>query len=116
MTELTHVISSTPLTEEPKTVEATCPRELLGLACLVGTGYDCLCALVDSAEAGHNGAVWAMALNLTQGQGTPYAVMSALNLTGYVATFHASPKAVTATYDLRKPQNADLAAFVREAG
>lgn len=121
MTELTHVISSSVLkTDALPAQPVECARTaVLGLSCLRGTGYGCLCELVTSAEVGvttdKQGNAAVLRLALTLGTGTPYDVMAALNLTGLVAGFEASRTAVIATYDLRKAQNGNLRSFLIEA-
>jgi hypothetical protein len=122
MTELTHVISSTPLTEESDAaVEQRCPREVLGLSCIVAQ-YACLCELVEACRVetvkGLRGgtAVVNLCMTLRQNKADPQAVMAGIDLTGYRADYQASRQAVTASFNMRMPQNAGLMTFVRETG
>ena len=62
------------------------------------------------------GSAMVLALRLIPNVGNPLTVMTALNLTGYKADFQVSRQAVTATFNLKKSQNSDLALFVRETG
>lgn len=119
MSELGAVISSSGLDAASEPVEETCPRELLGLTCLIRE-YQCLCEQVASTEIEKvrkgRGSALTLTLNLIPSVGNPMTVMTALNLTGMRAEFQASRQAVTATFDLSRPENASLNEFVRETG
>ena len=120
MTELTGVISSTALAQPKAAVSDACPRKLLGLTCL-RSHYECLCEQVTGSEVetvkgGKGASALVLTLRLIPNVGNPLAVMTALNLTGYKADFQASRQAVTATFNLRKPQNSEIAALVQETG
>lgn len=122
MTELSYVISSTALTEESDAaVQQRCPRELLGLSCIVAE-YACLCELVEACRVetvkGQSGgtAVVNLCMTLRQGKADPQAVMAGVDLTGYRADYQASRQAVTASFNMRRPQNTNLMTFVRESG
>lgn len=112
MRELTHLISSTPLSSAVPAQSVTCARTTLGRSCLRGTGYECLCDLAAQSTASLTrdkvGTPAFLTLTLTVGQGTAQSVMAALDLTGLVAGYEASRQAVTAVYNLSKPQNAGL--------
>lgn len=112
MTEFTHVIGSTALIEEPEAaVQEGCPRILIGLVCMA-SDYPCVCGLVDTskvetASREGRGAI-VLTLNLRPGIGQPEAVMAAIDLTGYRADFTVSRNFVVASFNLRRPQNAEL--------
>jgi len=122
MTELGEVISTGPLEDELTPVVDVCGRELIGLTCLRGTGYGCLCQQVASAgvktltnDEGTPRAV-VLTLGLIPNQHDPAAVMESLRLTGYVADMAVSRTAVVATWHLAKPVNAGLKTFVQDMG
>lgn len=119
-TIFTGVVSSTPLTEDGVAEFSGCPREALGLACLV-PAYPCLCAHVSAwtvettkNEDGET-AVLALGLRLVPGVRDAAAVMNSLDLTGYKADMAASRDAVTAAFRLSRPQNLQLKSYVLES-
>lgn len=81
-----------------------------------------MCELVDSSTIetvpdGNGGtALVRLSMTLAPGKGDPRAVMARIDLTGYKADYEASKQAVTASFNLRRPQNTGLRSFVREAG
>ena len=118
MSELGAVLSSTVL--------GVCPRELLGLTCLSDTDYECLCSEVVSAsvrtEQDTKGAVLVLSLELFPGKEWEH-LRKSVDLTGYKAAWRVSPPesmhhgtTVDFTFDLWRPQNADLKGYVLETG
>ncbi|WP_395695599.1 hypothetical protein [Nocardioides sp.] len=117
MTEFVEVIRSSGLNGEP--VEAQCPRELLGLAC-INAEYACLCELVEGCSVemvrqGGMAPVLNLSMKLRQGIDAQ-TVMTGIDLTGLRADFKVSREAVTASFNMRRPQNTELIKFVRETG
>lgn len=120
MTEtLSGVVSSTTL--------GVCPRELLGMLCLAGTGYDCLCKEVQSATVevlqDGKGAVLLLSLQLFPGNSDWSGVRKNIALSGYRADWRVVAPAsrtdgmtVGVTFDLWRPQNAALQAHTVESG
>jgi hypothetical protein len=121
MSELGHVISSTALTTRASAaVQDGCPRELLGLSCIVSE-YQCLCELVDActieAVKNESGGTALVTLSMTLRRGEDaQAVMAGIDLMAYKADLQVSRSAVAASFNLRRPQNAELRAFLRETG
>src|SRR5687767_7496725 len=115
----THVISSESITSEGVEWEAhTCPREFLGLVCMV-PAYSCLCGLVDGSKAetitNADGVPERvnLTLSLTPGESEPVAVMQSIDMTGYKADYRVSHNEVVASFNLRRHQNDGLRAFIR---
>lgn len=120
MTELSYVVSSNTLTEEPNAVvQNVCPRELLGFACLVGSGFGCLCQLAEACrlDTSTNESGTAVLVNLTMtGVDEPKSVMKSIELTGYRADLRISHHEVVASFNLRRPENTGLRLLIRESG
>lgn len=109
MTELGEVISTTPYVRE-------CVRTTIGLGCLEPT-YPCLCGKVSDYELeivrNNHGeaAVVQLRLSITT---DPKSVMDDLNFTAYRADYLASKGSVTATWNLRRPENLGLKEHIRK--
>ena len=116
------VMSTTALDEEgarqAKAVYSeSCPRELLGLACLVSQ-YACLCEVIEVSIAetvmdGDKGeALLKLSMSFREDKRDVAAVMGGIDLTGYRANYQSSKDTVIATFNLRGPHNLDLRLFV----
>lgn len=120
MTELAFVISSTALTDETDAaVQGRCPRESLGLSCMI-PHYSCLCELVgtctiETVKNDSGGTALVLSMTLRQGKDAQ-AVMTGIDLMAYKADFQVSRSAVVASFNMRRPQNVELETFVRETG
>lgn len=119
----THVISSEPLLNDSigEWDTQTCPREFLGLTCMV-PAYSCLCGLVEKSrvetvtEANGKVEVVNLTLGLTPGASDPQAVMRSIDMIGYKADYRVSHNEVVASFNLRRPQNDKLRSFIRNGG
>jgi hypothetical protein len=81
----------------------------------------CLCQQVEAAalSVDRNDRGDATEVRLTMGlpnMGQPQTVMASIDLTGYKADYRISRHTVVASFSLRRAQNVDLAAYVRESG
>lgn len=114
MTELGQVISSTALAEPSEPVGG-CVRESLGLTCLRNE-YVCLCELSASGEVRtvRNDAGTPTLVYLTmQGVTDPKAVLHSIDLTGYKPDVQIAGREVQVSFNLRRPQNLGLKAFMQ---
>lgn len=128
MTELGEVIYSTGLTDEVQEspVAGQCPRELLGLSCLVNE-YDCLCnyvvsASLEVAEHERGTPVARLTVKLRPLDKDWSVVRKSIELVGYRADYRVSAPAtltsgleLVSTFDLYRPQNAALRMYLAES-
>lgn len=119
MGELGRVISSTGLVDIAEPVRVDCPRSGLGLMCIKDE-YLCLCQILNSWEVGivreHGQPVAVnLIMKVTPSEtGGPQAVLTNIKLMGLVAETRVTNREVHCAFELNKPQNYQVKAFLSE--